>query len=228
MTTRDNEPLEHRYEDDRLLDGERPLDSDRPLDDRRLDDDRPLDAGRGLDDNQRLDDNQPLDDTRLVDDDRPLDANRGLDDNTPVDASRGLEDDRPLDANRGLDDDTPLDAGRGLDDADRTADVDRSADTAEQTRTEGLSADDPLVPTETAVDFKARWDVIQQGFVDDPRNSVTDADKLVGDVLQRLSTSFDEQHQGLESQWANGEPSTEDLRAALQRYRAFFERLLTL
>ncbi|TCN33486.1 hypothetical protein EV644_122107 [Kribbella orskensis] len=222
MTTKDNEPLDHRYEDDRLLDGERPLDSDRPLDDRRPDEDRPLDAGRGLDDNQhlhdnqRLDDNQPLDDTRLVDDDRPLDANRGL------------EDDRPLDANRGLDDDTPLDAGRGLDDADRTADVDRSGDTGEQTPTEGLSADDPLVPTETAVDFKARWDVIQQGFVDDPRNSVTDADKLVGDVLQRLSTSFDQQHQGLESQWANGEPSTEDLRAALQRYRAFFERLLTL
>lgn len=113
-------------------------------------------------------------------------------------------------------------------DDDRTADVDRSADSREQTATEGLSADDPLVPTETAVDFKARWDVIQQGFVDDPRNSVTDADKLVGDVLQRLSTSFDQQHQGLESQWANGEPSTEDLRAALQRYRAFFERLLTL
>jgi hypothetical protein len=203
MTTRDNEP--RSYEDDRLLDGERPLDSDR-----RADDDRLLDASRGgLGDNQRMDDNQPLDDTRLVNDDRPVDANRGP------------EDDRPLDADRGLDDDRPLD------DADRTADVDRSGDSAEQT-TQGLSADDPLVPTETAVDFKARWDVIQQGFVDDPRNSVTDADKLVGDVLQRLSTSFDQQHQGLESQWANGEPSTEDLRAALQRYRAFFERLLTL
>jgi hypothetical protein len=199
MTTRDNEPLDHRYEDDRLLDGERPLDSDRPLD-----------AGRGLDDNQRLGDNQRLDD------------------NQPLDDTRLVDDDHPLDANRGLDDETPLDAGRGLDDADRTADVDRSGETREQIPTEGLSADDPLVPTETAVDFKARWDVIQQGFVDDPRNSVTDADKLVGDVLQRLSTSFDQQHQGLESQWANGEPSTEDLRAALQRYRAFFERLLTL
>ncbi|TCM39602.1 hypothetical protein [Kribbella sp. VKM Ac-2568] len=221
MTTRDNEPLDHRYEDDRLLDGERPLDSDRPLDDRplddrRLDDDRPLDAGRGLEDDQRLDDNQRLGD------------NQRLDDNQPLDDTRLVDDDHPVDANRGLDGDTPSDAGRGLDDADRTADDDRSGDTREQTPTEGLSADDPLVPTETAVDFKARWDVIQQGFVDDPRNSVTDADKLVGDVLQRLSTSFDQQHQGLESQWANGEPSTEDLRAALQRYRAFFERLLTL
>jgi hypothetical protein len=50
----------------------------------------------------------------------------------------------------------------------------------------------------------------------------------VTDVLQRLSTTFDEQHRGLEGQWSNGEPSTEDLRSALQRYRAFFERLLAL
>jgi len=217
MTTRDNEPIDRRYEDDRLLDGDRPLDSDRPLD-----------TGRGPDDNQ------PLDDTRLVDDDRQLDANRGfdanrgLDDDRLSDGDRGLRDDRPLDANRGLDDNSSLDAGRGLGDGDRGTDTDRSADSTDQTPTEGLSADDPLVPRDTAVDFKARWDVIQQGFVDDPRNSVTDADKLVGEVLQRLSTSFDQQHQGLESQWANGEPSTEDLRAALQRYRAFFERLLTL
>lgn len=221
MTTRDNEPLDHRYEDDRLLDGERPLDSDRPLDDRRLDDDRPLDAGRGLDDNQRLgdnqrlEDNQPLDDTRLVDDDRPLDANRELRGRPPARCQpwarrRHAVGRRPWVGRR------PYCGRRSL------------RRLQEQTPTEGLSADDPLVPTETAVDFKARWDVIQQGFVDDPRNSVTDADKLVGDVLQRLSTSFDQQHQGLESQWANGEPSTEDLRAALQRYRAFFERLLTL
>jgi hypothetical protein len=78
------------------------------------------------------------------------------------------------------------------------------------------------------VDFKARWDVIQQGFVDDPRSSVTDADKLVGDVLQRLSATFDQQHHSLEGQWADGEPSTEDLRGALQRYRAFFDRLVSL
>jgi hypothetical protein len=91
-----------------------------------------------------------------------------------------------------------------------------------------LSADEPLVPQQEAVDFKARWEVIQQGFVDDPRNSVTEADKLVDDVLKRLAASFDEQHQGLEKQWSDGEPSTEDLRSALQMYRAFFQRLLAL
>jgi hypothetical protein len=78
------------------------------------------------------------------------------------------------------------------------------------------------------VDYRSRWEVIQQGFVDDPRNAVSEADNLVDDVLKRLSESFERQHQGLEKQWSDGEPSTEDLRSALQKYRAFFQRLLTL
>jgi hypothetical protein len=119
--------------------------------------------------------------------------------------------------------------------ADSTGDaLDRPADALDGQRAPvddsapEVNPEDPLVPDDIAVDFKARWDVIQQGFVDDPRNAVTDADKLVGDVLQRLSATFDQQHQSLEGQWANGEPSTEDLRGALQRYRAFFDRLVSL
>jgi len=81
---------------------------------------------------------------------------------------------------------------------------------------------------DAVMDFRARWEAIQQGFVDDPKNSVSDADALVSDVLQRLSDSFDEQHDELEHQWSEGEPSTEDLRAALQRYRDFFQRLLAV
>jgi hypothetical protein len=86
----------------------------------------------------------------------------------------------------------------------------------------------PLVNPDAVVDFRARWEVIQQGFVDDPRNAVSEADKLVDDLLKRLSDTFDQQHQDLEKQWSDGEPNTEDLRSALQRYRAFFQRLLTL
>ena len=52
----------------------------------------------------------------------------------------------------------------------------------------------PLVAEDAAVDFRTRWEVIQQGFVDDPRNSVSEADKLVDDLLKRLSASFEEQH----------------------------------
>lgn len=86
----------------------------------------------------------------------------------------------------------------------------------------------PLVPEDDAMDFRSRWEATQQGFVDDPRTAVTDADKLVSEVLQRLSTTFEQQHHELERQWSDGEPSTDDLRAALQRYRTFFERLLTI
>lgn len=86
----------------------------------------------------------------------------------------------------------------------------------------------PLVPEDAAMDFRSRWEATQQGFVDEPRTAVTDADRLVADLLQRLSTTFEDQHHELERQWADGEPSTEDLRTALQRYRTFFERLLTI
>lgn len=86
----------------------------------------------------------------------------------------------------------------------------------------------PLVPEDDAMDFRARWEATQQGFVDEPQSAVADADRLVGEVLQRLSATFEEQYHELERQWADGEPSTEDLRTALQRYRTFFERLLTI
>jgi hypothetical protein len=90
------------------------------------------------------------------------------------------------------------------------------------------AAGEPVLADELIVDFRTRWEVIQQGFVDDPRRAVSEADKLVDDVLKRLSESFDRQHQALESQWSDGEPSTEDLRSALQKYRAFFQRLLAM
>jgi hypothetical protein len=85
-----------------------------------------------------------------------------------------------------------------------------------------------LVSREAAMDFKTRWEAIQQGFVDDPRSAVSDADSLVSDVLKQLSDGFDEQHRQLEAQWSDGEPDTEGLRSALQRYRDFFDRLLTI
>lgn len=90
------------------------------------------------------------------------------------------------------------------------------------------ASQEQLVSRESAMDFKTRWEAIQQGFVDDPRSAVSDADSLVSDVLQQLSKGFDEQHSQLEAQWNDGEPDTEGLRSALQRYRDFFDRLLTI
>lgn len=46
--------------------------------------------------------------------------------------------------------------------------------------------------------------------------------------MQRLANSFAEERQSLETQWDRGDDvSTEDLRIALQRYRSFFDRLLS-
>jgi hypothetical protein len=86
-----------------------------------------------------------------------------------------------------------------------------------------LFADDELAG------LRVRWDNVQAGFVDDPKECVHKADGLVSDVVDRLTTGFTETRSRLEEQWARGEEaSTEDLRLALKRYRDFFERLLAV
>jgi hypothetical protein len=64
--------------------------------------------------------------------------------------------------------------------------------------------------------------------VDEPRRTVEQADQLVAQVMQRLAEGFAAERERLEQQWGRGEDiSTEDLRVTLQRYRAFFQRLLS-
>jgi hypothetical protein len=78
-------------------------------------------------------------------------------------------------------------------------------------------------------EFKGRWSEIQAGFVDEPRRAVQQADTLVSDVIARIADSFGRERTQLEQQWdRGGDVSTEELRQALQRYRSFFSRLLTL
>lgn len=86
-----------------------------------------------------------------------------------------------------------------------------------------------MFPESELNDFRSQWSTIQTGFVDDPRQTVEGADKLVASVMQRLAEGFANERSGLEKQWDRGENvSTEDLRVALQRYRSFFDRLLKL
>jgi hypothetical protein len=87
----------------------------------------------------------------------------------------------------------------------------------------------PLFSEEETRRFRSEWDAIQIGFVDEPRNSVAKADGLVASVIQRLAEGFSQERSRLEKQWDRGEDaSTEDLRVNLQRYRSFFDRLLSL
>lgn len=87
----------------------------------------------------------------------------------------------------------------------------------------------PLFPENEATNFRSRWTEIQAAFVDEPRRAVEQGDALVADVIKRLADSFANERSKLESQWGRGDDvSTEDLRVALQRYRAFFDRLLSV
>jgi hypothetical protein len=86
-----------------------------------------------------------------------------------------------------------------------------------------------LLRDEEIDQLRTRWNAIQIEFVDEPRASVEQADALVAEVMKRIAQMFAEKRATLDEQWANHDDvSTEDLRVALQRYRSFFHRLLTL
>jgi hypothetical protein len=87
----------------------------------------------------------------------------------------------------------------------------------------------PLFSPDEAKAFRARWDAIQGGFVDEPRRAVAQADGLVEETMTRLAAMFASERATLEGQWDRDESvSTENLRLALRRYRSFFGRLLAV
>jgi hypothetical protein len=87
----------------------------------------------------------------------------------------------------------------------------------------------PLFPETEATNFRSRWTEIQVAFVDEPCQAVEQGDALVADIIKRLASTFADERSKLEGQWGRGDNvSTEDLRVSLQRYRAFFDRLLSV
>jgi hypothetical protein len=92
---------------------------------------------------------------------------------------------------------------------------------APPTRQESLA---PLFPEALAGEFRARWNIVQQGFVDDPKNAVRQGDELVAQVIKSLAETFSTQRAAVEGE----KDSTEELRLALRSYRSFFERLLSI
>ena len=87
----------------------------------------------------------------------------------------------------------------------------------------------PLFPSSELEELRNRWSGVQTAFVDEPRRAVEQADGLVASAMKRLAEVFAEERSKLEQQWGRGDNvSTEDLRIALQRYRSFFHRLLSI
>jgi hypothetical protein len=87
----------------------------------------------------------------------------------------------------------------------------------------------PLFDSGEAEGFRSRWMNIQTEFVDEPRKSVEKADELVAATMKRLAEIFAGERESLERELGRRDDvSTEDLRIALQRYRSFFDRLLSV
>ena len=115
---------------------------------------------------------------------------------------------------------------------------------------EGQAATDidaPLFTSDAAGQLRERWIAIQTEFVDSPRDAVEKADSLVAETLKQLTETFARERDALEAGWSKRqspetagerdrtgtgagaeEPSTEELRQAIRRYRSFFNRLLSV
>jgi hypothetical protein len=112
--------------------------------------------------------------------------------------------------------------------AERTSPPPSSSDHSleNERRSTGSAA---LFPGGELEGLRARWKEIQTAFVDQPRKAVEEADGLVASAMKRLAEVFADERSGLEQQWdRGGDVSTEDLRVALQMYRSFFDRLLSV
>ena len=99
-----------------------------------------------------------------------------------------------------------------------------------------------------AARFKEAWRQLQNRFVDNPQAAVTEADRLVGEVMSARGYplgDFDQRTadisvdhprvvvhyraaRDIAQRHARGEASTEDLRQALVHYRALFDDLLEI
>jgi len=68
--------------------------------------------------------------------------------------------------------------------------------------------------------LREQWQQVQGTFVDDPQQAVHEASVLVERTLQEI-------HENVSRGQISDPTSTEDLRVSFQRYREFFQRLLS-
>jgi hypothetical protein len=84
-------------------------------------------------------------------------------------------------------------------------------------------------PQQPIAEAQEQWQRIQAQFVDDPRKSVAEAQRLVGELMQRLTDAFARERADFEAQSSRaGDVPTEELRVRLRCYREFFARLSPL
>ncbi|MGH9231156.1 MAG: hypothetical protein ACRD07_20920 [Acidimicrobiales bacterium] len=86
--------------------------------------------------------------------------------------------------------------------------------------------DEPLLVDATG--YQDRWYEIQTGFVDEPGRAVQSAGELLTEMMDDLTRRLTTELGAFDARpGAGDDASTEDLRVTFQRYRSFFDRLLT-
>jgi len=106
-----------------------------------------------------------------------------------------------------------------------------SVDAAAVDRTPGSDPLQRLAPVgpDTALDpgagsYQDRWGAIEAGFIDDPRRTVESASALLTEVWDETVRAITNEREGVEARWQSTESSTDDLRVAMQDYRALYAR----
>ena len=84
-----------------------------------------------------------------------------------------------------------------------------------------------LFAADEAHTLRSQWEKIQITFVDEPRQSVQQADELVATVIQRLAQIFADERGRLERDWGRRRERFDGGIAEwrLRRYRSLFDRL---
>lgn len=123
----------------------------------------------------------------------------------------------------------------GISEIDTSGAIDKSGDIGHRTTVEEPApAPGPSRSREAAADggaarvgllndpasLRNEWQQVQGTFVDDPQQAVHDASVLVERTLREI-------HANVTRGQLHDPTSTEDLRVSFQRYREFFQRLLT-
>jgi hypothetical protein len=170
--------------------------------------------------------------------DRQADIDPLADDDAPVEdepettSSRGQhvvdeDTDEANDAESQTVDTDETEQSAQLEPADEPDGTDGVADdrSAEPDPTQKLA---PVGP-DTALDpgtgsYEDRWAAIQAGFIDDPLRTVESAGALVTEIWDETVRSITHEREGVEARWQSTDSSTDDLRAAMQDYRALYAR----
>jgi hypothetical protein len=83
----------------------------------------------------------------------------------------------------------------------------------------------PLLTTQTAQDFRARWREVQLRFVDDPRAAIEQARVLVTEAAEAAAAALAARRDEF-SGWGDGTDGNERSQAAVRHYRDLLERIL--